>query len=116
MLPKRLRQLRVETRLSQAQLGQKLGVSQQTVAGWEAGRTSPGRPMVARLVDVFGVTSDYLLGISDNRAAVAADGSPVLDHAYLNMARMLRDEGVTTKDLEALLKAREVFLGLNQQK
>ncbi|MCL2031284.1 MAG: helix-turn-helix domain-containing protein [Oscillospiraceae bacterium] len=114
MIAKRLKQLRGEAGLSQQSLGDKLGVSQQTVAGWEAGRTAPNRRYVARLVEIFGVTSDYFLGISDNRTGAGADGLPAPDYAYLHMARILRDEGITTEDLQTLLQARDVFLRLNR--
>ena len=114
MITKRLRQLRGEAGFSQRVLGEKLGVSQQTVAGWESGRTAPNRRYVARLVDVFGVTSDYLLGISDTRPEPGADSPPIPEHAYLHMARILRSEGITTEDLQSLLQARQAFLKLNR--
>jgi DNA-binding XRE family transcriptional regulator len=143
MMSQRLKQLRTEAGLSQDSLGKKVGVSQQTIAGWEAGRTAPNRHFVSRLVGIFGVTSDYLLGISDHRtgpfqagpsqagpsqagsfqagpfqagylqAGTGPDGGAALDRAYLNMARILREEGITEDDLQALLKARDAFLKLN---
>lgn len=37
----KLRLARIESRLTQAQLSEKIGVSQQTIAKWERGKTTP---------------------------------------------------------------------------
>ena len=61
----RLRELRVRERLSQDGLGEKLGVSQQTVQRWEAGRTKPNDDQIRLIAERFRVTTDYLLGLVD---------------------------------------------------
>ena len=47
--------------LTQAALAQKIGVTQQAVASWEAGKTLPRPSMLLRLADVLGCTVDELL-------------------------------------------------------
>lgn len=64
-LPKRIRELRKNKGLSQIRLGEIMGVSQQTVAKWEAGRREPNLQTVVELARFFGVTVDYLSGNSD---------------------------------------------------
>ena len=60
-LGKNLHDLRELAGLSQAQLGQKLGVNQRTVSNWEIGVNDPALDMVVRIAEFFGVTADDLL-------------------------------------------------------
>lgn len=60
----RLRALREdrEPPMSRETLAGLLSVSYDTVANWELGRSKPGDEALAMLADIFGVTTDYLLG------------------------------------------------------
>ncbi|HTY71192.1 MAG TPA: helix-turn-helix transcriptional regulator [Actinomycetes bacterium] len=49
-----VRQLRVDTDLSQADLGAALGVSRQTVNAIETGRYSPSLPLAIQIARFFG--------------------------------------------------------------
>jgi repressor LexA len=66
MLSKKLKQLRKENRLTQAELASRFGVTQQTIAKWEAGRAMPEPETIARIAGFFGVTTDHLLDLSDH--------------------------------------------------
>lgn len=57
--------MRARDRLSQFQLGEMLGVSQQTVQRWEAGRTKPKDEQITLIAEKMRVSTDYLLGIVD---------------------------------------------------
>lgn len=70
MLSKKLKQLRLENKLTQAELASRLGVTQQTIAKWEAGRALPEPETIARIAGFFGVTTDHLLGLTDIMSAV----------------------------------------------
>lgn len=65
MFSERLKILRSQAGMSQKELAERLFVSQQSVAKWETDKSTPNPEMVARIAEVFGVPSDYLLGISD---------------------------------------------------
>ncbi len=55
----RIRHLRFHANeMSQAALGQRIGVTRQTVAAIEAGKYSPSLDAAFRIADVFGVTLD----------------------------------------------------------
>ena len=71
-LPTRVRLLRTERGETQEELARAVGMSKETVAGWEAGRRDPDTAMVVRLAEYFGVSTDYLLGRSDVRGGAAA--------------------------------------------
>jgi len=57
--------LRYESNLSQAQLAKKIGLkSSSTIAAYEAGTRFPSLDSLIELARVFGVTTDYLLGVT----------------------------------------------------
>jgi len=58
----RLRELRKENRMSQDDLGKLLGVSKVSVSGYENGTRIPSLDILNGILDVFGVSADYLLG------------------------------------------------------
>ncbi|MEY8388425.1 helix-turn-helix transcriptional regulator [Oscillospiraceae bacterium 38-13] len=60
----KLRDLRNERNLSQAQLAKRIGVNSSTVALYETGDRLPSLPRLIALSRSLGVTTDYLLGVS----------------------------------------------------
>ena len=63
----RIAKLRKESGLSQSQLGDKLGLSQDTISNMERGRRTTTTEKIIEIANFFNVSSDYLLGISDSR-------------------------------------------------
>lgn len=63
-LSENLRRLRRERNLSQEQLGERLGVTPQSISHWECGTAYPDLETVPLIAGFFGVTTDELLGIS----------------------------------------------------
>ena len=57
-----IRPLREAHGLSQAKLAAMVGVSKPAVFYWEKGTSSPSPENSCRLADIFGVTTDELLG------------------------------------------------------
>lgn len=68
---KRLRELRMERKLSQRDLGKYLKVAPSTIAMYETGKREPDFETVSRVAEYFGVATDYLLGQTDVRAKAA---------------------------------------------
>ena len=65
MFALRLKELRENAGLSQAQLARKLGVGQSTVGMWENGKNKPQNAKLEMLAKIFGVSYDYLMGRND---------------------------------------------------
>jgi len=63
MLNQRIRELRCACGWSQVELAKRLGLSKQTVSNWENDNIQPSIEMLVRLSKVFGVSTDYLLGL-----------------------------------------------------
>lgn len=61
----RLRELRLERKLTPKELGDEVGVSDTTITRWESGRRSPNLENIHRLVKFFGVKPGYLIGTED---------------------------------------------------
>ena len=63
----KLQALRQSSGMSQDALAERLDVSRQAVSRWERDETMPDPDKIVVLADLFGVTTDYLLGRSDQR-------------------------------------------------
>lgn len=67
MFSQRLKELRKSIDITQVALAKKLFVSQQAVAKWEVGTASPNPDMLNNIASFFNVTTDYLLGRTDEK-------------------------------------------------
>ncbi len=61
----KLKELRLEKDLSQKDLAQKLGVSSRVISYYEDGSRECGFDMLIKISRFFGVSTDFLLGITD---------------------------------------------------
>lgn len=58
-----IKQLRIENNITQEELANELNVSIQTISRWENSVNCPDLSMVPLIALLFGVTTDYLLGV-----------------------------------------------------
>ena len=65
MFGKRLKELRIEKGMTQQQLAEVLGVDRTAVMKWELGERETNFGMLIKIAKYFQVTTDYLLGVSD---------------------------------------------------
>ena len=61
----RLKELRAQKGLSQAQLAKATGLSQSAITYWDTGKRIPNAYAVIILARFFDVSTDYLLGEED---------------------------------------------------
>lgn len=64
---KRLKKLRLENGLTQLQLTEILDISKSNISKYEAGSVEPNLDIITKIAIYFGVSTDYLLGLSNNR-------------------------------------------------
>lgn len=65
MIGNKLKNLREENNLSKYRLAQMVEVSQQAIADWENNKSEPRAIYLAKLADIFNVSTDFLLGRED---------------------------------------------------
>lgn len=61
----RLRELRTGCNLTQQQMAEKLNIKQQSYARYEYGTGEPCLETLVQIAEIFGVSGDYLLGMTD---------------------------------------------------
>lgn len=65
--PTRVRQLRLQSKMTQEELGKKINVTKVSISGYENGNRSPDMETLQKLSEVFDVSIDYLTGKSNYR-------------------------------------------------
>lgn len=62
----RIKKARLENKMTQQYVAEKLNITQPTLAGWEKGRTEPNAEMLGTLAQLYCHTVDYFLGLADD--------------------------------------------------
>ena len=62
MLNQRIREVRQARGMSQVELAGLMGVTKQSVSNWKSNNIQPSIELLEKTADLFGVTTDYLLG------------------------------------------------------
>ena len=61
----RLKTLRKQVKLTQAQIAEKLNISQQAYASWEHSAKKPTQENLVKIAQILDVSIDYLVGNSE---------------------------------------------------
>jgi len=100
MIAERLRTLRREQNLTKRELVRTLPINYSTYANYESGFREPNSEVLQLLSAHFGVSLDYLLGVTDNRKK--ADEIAVLteyEHEHITRYRRLDSHGREIVDI-----------------
>ena len=101
----RLKKLREEKGLKQSELAQMLNISQATLSNWEREVHDPDNENLRKLAQIFGCSTDFLLGYSSSFE------SERIDRAYFRIAQDAKNSGISPQDfqlaLDFLKKAKE---------
>ena len=63
----KLKSLRIEKKLTQKQVADRIGLAISAVSSYESGSRYPSYDVLIRLAHIFHVSTDYLLGMTDKR-------------------------------------------------
>lgn len=64
-LGEKIKELRLEKKMTQQQLANRLGLVKGSISAYEQGTKYPSLEVLANLCRIFNVSADYLLGLSD---------------------------------------------------
>lgn len=85
----RLRALRLKSGRSQADICKALDVKQGTYSTWELGKYEPPLRLVVQIAQLFGVTTDYLLGANESDSSAPNEPLVKLDSLKDAIRRLL---------------------------
>lgn len=100
------KRLRISSKLTQAEMALKLGISKSTVSMYENGNREPDIETLEKIADLFNVDIDYLLGRTEKTAILPE----TVGHYYLNEeTREIAQEAFENPELRTLFKvARDI--------
>ena len=90
MVGERLQEVRKDFGDTQKDLAGKLDVVFHTVSSWEQGKSEPSHDLLVKICKLYGVSADYLLGVSD------------VDPAYVQRRRLERFTPEELAELEQM--------------
>lgn len=103
----RIRELRILNNLTQLELAQRANLERKAISRYESGLNVPGGKALAMLAQIFGVSADYLLGLTDDPVPSPiseAELSP-LEREAVSVLRLARSDDQRRRLLEALKKS-----------
>ena len=92
MFAKTLKTLRKENDTTQCELAEKLGVKQSTVSSWEIGRSRPTFEQLVEISNIFGTSTDYMLGKSNGENNFVYTDSKTLQTFYADFGKLSKAE------------------------
>lgn len=73
MIADRIKSIREQKNMTQAELAKQLGITRSSVNAWELGISIPSTQYVVELASIFRVSTDYLLGVAST-ATICVNG------------------------------------------
>ena len=86
MIAEKVKKLREQKGLSQAELARLLGITRSSVNAWEMGISVPSTQYIVDLAGVFDISTDYLLGVDSSSTisfAGLTDSDILLVHSII---------------------------------
>lgn len=74
----KIKELREGKGITQTELANLIGVTQDSISLWEKNKRTPNTPYIIALSRVFNISSDYLLGLEND------DGTKTYNNTYNN--------------------------------
>lgn len=113
----RIRKLRTEKELEQKELAQILQVHKGTVSNWENNKRIPDSEMLIKIANYFSVTTDYLLGNTNNRNEINID--PIYRKKLKEILECFIENGydpddITKEEFKSLLDTYMKFKGFKK--
>ena len=95
----RIRQLRIENKLTLQELAEKVKISYQNLAKYETDKVTLSTEKIKKLCEIFDVAADYLLGDSEKRTI----GEPNIDERFVEVVQHAKVNDIKPVELLELL-------------
>ncbi|RDY27839.1 XRE family transcriptional regulator [Romboutsia weinsteinii] len=123
-LANRLKSIRKEKKLTLEQVAKDLNTTNVTISRYENGVREPKGDILKELALYYGVSLDYLAGLSDDRTSLSKSSQSEVRDAIEEMKHSLKTseglmfdgEPITEDALEDLLSALEIGLAMAKKK
>lgn len=117
-MAERIKEKRIESGLTQEELGEKLGLQKSAIAKYENGRVENiKRSVIADMAKIFNCSPTYLMDFDEPevvRSNKAESEQPnvidnnnnlhYLDHAFLSLAKEAQESGLDKDDIDAIIE------------
>ena len=99
MFGENLKQLREQSGIKQSALAHDVGVSRSAINAWEMGVSMPSVANLLVLCQIFHVSADYLLGLTDDYCVHIGHLPPQRQELVLRLVECLSSDGQETGGL-----------------
>lgn len=105
MFKERLKELRKLNGITQKELAEHLGFTHVAVVKWENGQREPDFSTVVKIAKFFNVSTDYLLGKTDEPSIILANEKISVPAQYEDVLVALNNDGeeLTQADIEQIV-------------
>lgn len=93
-----MRCLREHYGLTQTQLAERLGVTKSAVNAWETGTNSPSLTYIIKLAQIYGVSTDYLLGVNERLTVDITNLDELQKQAVTLMIRLFNRDNKSAEE------------------
>jgi HTH-type transcriptional regulator, competence development regulator len=94
MFPDRLKSLRLQKKLTHQDMANFLGITRQGYSKYENGQSQPDIETINKLAQFFNVTTDYLLGRTDNPIPPEKDDIPEELNTLAKINQLIKEYGI----------------------
>ena len=115
---KRLKKLRKEAGLIQADVAAKLNIKRESYTRYETGDIQPPNDQIIKLANLFNVSSDYLLNLSDDPSPMEKKETPTSEQLLRQFMEINDLSEESRKDLTKyldMLKLRDKMKKYNEE-
>ena len=85
-----LKILRLQNKLTQAELAKKLGLTKSVISAYENGLRLPSYDVLIHIAKIFNVSTDYLLGLEHKREVDLSGLTPSEIDALMNLIQAMK--------------------------
>jgi transcriptional regulator with XRE-family HTH domain len=103
MFNDRLKIIRMEAKLNQREMAEKLGVVYGTYNNWEMGKREPDFKTIKKIAKHFNVSTDYLLGLSNKKTHIEESDT------CNKIVNIMREHSISIDDINRLIQMKKIF-------